>query len=85
VKHADTATFERLADVLDALRTMPELREPRPGTFYRKSRAFVHFHDDPTGIFADVRLDPASDFVRVEVTTGPQRRTFLTSVRRALK
>ena len=31
------------------------LTERTPGTFYRRSRAFLHFHADPAGIFADVR------------------------------
>jgi hypothetical protein len=43
----------------------------RPGVFYLKSRAFLHFHDDPSGIFADVRL--ADDFVRFPVTSGSQQ------------
>jgi hypothetical protein len=84
MKHADADTFERLSDVLVALRAMPGLREPRTGTFYRSGRAFVHFHDDPTGLFADVRLEPDSAFVRVPVTTVAQRRTFLASVRTSL-
>ena len=36
--------------------------------FYLESRAFLHFHDDPAGIFADVRL--ADEFVRVPVTSA---------------
>lgn len=85
MKHADAATFERLDDVLRALRGHGELKEVRPGAFYRKGRAFVHFHDDPTGLFADVRLDPASDFTRIEVTTVRQRQRFLAAVRQALR
>jgi hypothetical protein len=71
--------------MLTALRAMPGLTEPRTGAFSRTGRAFVHFHDDPAGLFADVRLDPEVGFVRREVTTAAQRRAFLAEVRRALR
>lgn len=51
------------------------LRERRPGIFELKSRAFLHFHDDPSGIFADVRL--AEEFVRLPVTTRSQQADLL--------
>jgi hypothetical protein len=39
--------------------------------FELKSRAFLHFHDDPSGVFADVRL--ADDFVRMRVTSRAEQ------------
>jgi hypothetical protein len=51
------------------------LRERHPGVFELKSRAFLHFHDDPSGIFADVRL--AEDFVRLPVTSRSQQADLL--------
>jgi hypothetical protein len=51
------------------------LRERRPGVFYLKSRAFLHFHDDPSGIFADVRL--ADEFVRLPVTSRSEQLDLL--------
>ena len=51
------------------------LRERRPGVFELNSRAFLHFHDDPAGIFADVRL--AEDFVRLPVTSISQQSDLL--------
>lgn len=53
----------------------PVLRETRPGIFSLKSRVFLHFHDDPCGIFAGVRL--ADDFVRMRVTTRPEQADLL--------
>ena len=44
------------------LRGCPELTERSRGTFYKKSQAFVHFHEDPAGLFADVRLVPGGEF-----------------------
>ncbi len=49
-----------IADLLEKLRQRPVLREKSPGIFLLKSRAFLHFHDDPAGIFADMKLDDAT-------------------------
>ena len=78
MKHAGPTTLARIAPLLDALRARPVLRERRPGSFELKSRAFLHFHDDPAGIFADVRL--ADEFVRLEVTTPSQQADLLARV-----
>jgi hypothetical protein len=67
MKHAGPSTLARIAPLLEKLRARPVLRERRPGIFELKSRAFLHFHDDPTGVYADVRL--ADDFVRMPVTS----------------
>lgn len=56
MRHAGPATLARISPLLGELRSRPVLRERRPGVFYLKSRSFLHFHDDPGGIFADVRL-----------------------------
>ena len=66
MKHAGADTIARLTPLLEELRKRPALREKRPGIFYLKSRAFLHFHEDPTGIFADVRLE--EDFTRLPST-----------------
>ncbi len=70
--------------MLAALRRIPQLTEKKTGTFYRRSKAFVHFHDDPTGPYADVRTDVAGDFERVRVRTSAERRRFLARVRAAI-
>jgi len=69
VKHAGASTFNRLAPLLTRLREMPGLVERRPGVFYLRSRAFLHFHDDPTGDFADVRQDGQS-FTRLPASSA---------------
>ncbi len=75
MKHAGAATLARISPLLEGLRARTVLREKRPGVFYLKSRAFLHFHDDPSGIFADVRL--ADDFVRLAVTSSSQQSDLL--------
>jgi hypothetical protein len=75
MKHAGPGTLDRISRLLEELRARPVLRERRPGVFYLKSRAFLHFHDDPSGIFADVRL--ADEFVRLPVTSSSQQSDLL--------
>ena len=60
--------------VLAEIRRRPELTERSPGTFYKKSQAFLHFHEDPAGLFADVRLSPGADFTRMRVSTKAEQR-----------
>jgi len=49
VKHAGSAALEGIEDLLQQLRTVPGLVERKQGIFYRRSRAFLHFHEDPSG------------------------------------
>ena len=83
VKHASEATLERLGPLLRALRAMPALREKRQGTFYRGARAFVHFHEDPTGLYADVRF--GDEFDRIDVTTVAKQQRLARRIRSALR
>jgi hypothetical protein len=75
MKHAGPRTLAEISALLEELRSRAPLGEKRPGAFYLKSRAFLHFHDDPTGIFADVRL--ADEFVRLPVTSRPEQSDML--------
>jgi hypothetical protein len=75
VKHAGPDALAHISPLLEELRARPVLRERRPGVFELKSRAFLHFHDDPGGIFADVRL--AEGFVRLPVTSTSEQSELL--------
>jgi hypothetical protein len=80
MRHARGGALDDLEDLLGSLRDLP-LREKSRGTFYRGGRAFLHFHEDPTGLFADVRLNPAGEFERVRVTTAEERQRLLDLIR----
>lgn len=82
MKHAGPATLERLAPLLEQLRTLT-LTERTPGCFYRGSRAWLHFHEDPSGLFADVKLDGRS-FERMAVDTAAEQRRLLAALRASL-
>jgi len=72
MKHAGPAALETLAPLLGLLRSRADLVERTPGCFYRRSQAFLHFHEDPEGLFADVKLEGKS-FTRMRVSTAEEQ------------
>ena len=83
MRHLTPAGLDRLETLLGELRRLEGLREKRPGVFYRRSRAFLHFHEDAAELFADVRL--GVDFERIRVTRRSEQRSLVTAIRRALE
>ena len=84
MRHARDEDLDRLEHLLDELRALPGLIEKKRGTFYRKSRAFLHFHEDPAGLFADIRDAEGADFDRIDVTEAAGRARLLEIARRRL-
>ena len=82
MRHATPAALDQLEDLLVSLRALPGLREKNRGTFYRGSKAFLHFHEDPAGLFVDVRFD--ADFDRLRVSTKSERTALLRRVKAAV-
>lgn len=68
MKHASPATLDLLAGLLEELRALPGLTERQRGVFYRRGRAFLHFHEDPAGLFADIRDAAGIDFEHFDVS-----------------
>lgn len=68
MKHATPATLDVLEPLLAQIRGSAGLKETSRGIFYRKGRAFLHFHEDPKGLFADLRDADGLDFERIDVT-----------------
>ena len=69
MKHATTTAIEGLT-------------ERKRAIFYAKSTAFLHFHEDPAGIFADVR--DGDDFRRLPATAVADWKVVVEAVRSAL-
>ena len=84
MRHARSEDLDRVDGLLDALRAIDGLKEKSRGTFYVKSKAFLHFHEHDGEIICDVRLSPAADFERRTVTAAPAQKQLVTDVRRAL-
>ena len=81
MRHARPEDLEPFAALLGDLRGIDGLRERSPGTFYRGAKAFLHFHADPAGLFADLKVD--GEFVRSRVVTAKEQRALLAAARRA--
>jgi hypothetical protein len=71
MKHAGRGAVEALNDLLTSLRTRTDLVERRPGIFYARGRAFLHFHEDRVGLFADLR--DRGDWQRFPVNCPDER------------
>ena len=83
MKHASNEALRGLSDLLAQIRERGGLKEKRLGIFYRKSNAFLHFHEDPAGLFAD--LDAGADFRRYPVNNPRERTALLRAIDEALK
>jgi hypothetical protein len=75
MRHAGDDALDMLEDLLAELREIPELVEKKRGVFYRRSRAFLHFHEDPAGLFADLRLNDL--WQRLPVNTSAERKKMV--------
>ena len=84
MKHAGPATLDRLEPLLARIRAIKALKERTRGVFYLKSKAFLHFHEDPVGLFADLRTADGRDFERLQVDDAGARDTLVaTAAKRA--
>jgi hypothetical protein len=79
MKHAGPSALDQLELLLLELRKCPGLKEKQRGVFYRKSAAFLHFHEDPAGLFADLRA--GADWERLPVGTRAEQDALLARAR----
>jgi hypothetical protein len=81
MKHATSTALAGISALLDQIRLKSGIKEKKLGIFYRKSKAFLHFHEDPAGLFAD--LDVGVRFERFPVNTVPEWNVLLSAIDRA--
>jgi hypothetical protein len=75
VKHAGSQALESIGELLEEIRAHAGLSEKSHGVFYRRSRPFLHFHEDPAGLFADIR--PEDIWLRYPASTAAEREALL--------
>jgi hypothetical protein len=82
VKHITPEGLDGIEDLLTSIRKIRAdgLKEKNRGLWYRKSKAFLHFHEDPDGVFADLKHDDGT-FHRFAVNTAKERASFLKTLR----
>jgi hypothetical protein len=82
VKHAGADALGELSELLLKLRNRTGLVERKPGIFYVKGKAFLHFHEDRAGLFADLRQ--GADWLRLAVNDIDDQERLLAAVDRTL-
>ncbi len=81
MKHATAPALATIEPLLAAVRRRTGMVERKHGVFYRRGRAFLHFHEDPAGMFADLG---GGDWVRYAIGTTAERDAFLAALDAAL-
>ncbi|MBO1360898.1 hypothetical protein J2D73_13995 [Acetobacter sacchari] len=77
MKHATKDTLTGIEPLLQRIRRTG-LKEKSLGVFYRKSKPFLHFHEDPKGLFAD--LVRGADFDRYPVNTPEEQKRLIAAI-----
>ena len=85
MKHAGPQALDALEPILREIRKLEieGLTEKKRGTFYYRGNAMLHFHEDPAGFFADLKID--GEFVRLAVNTKREEAEFLRRATMALR
>jgi len=79
MKHAGQNALDEIEPLLGEIRGIGALREPKRRTFYRGASAFLHFHEDPAGIFADIKR--SGEFVRMRVSNMKEPAALIRAIR----
>jgi hypothetical protein len=82
MKHAGPEALDQLEPILEEIRLLDGLKEKKRGSFYCASSGFLHFHEDPAGFFADLKV--GDDYVRFPINSKTQTQTFLRRAAAAL-
>ena len=84
MRHATFAALDRLDDLLQAVRRQhPQLKERKRGAFYRGGAGWLHFHEDPAGLFADLKI--GGTWERLPVNSAAERAALLARLAQALE
>ncbi|MCI0431727.1 MAG: hypothetical protein L0210_14445 [Rhodospirillales bacterium] len=76
MRHAGAAALDRLDGLPQQVRRRyPELKERKRGAFYRGGQGWLHFHEDPAGLFADLKVE--GEWTRCAVNTASERKALL--------
>ncbi len=83
MKHAGDKALDTLEPVLGRLRRLSSIREKKRGTFYRGGSAFLHFHEDPAGFFADLKI--GGEFIRMPANNAAEIEKLIARAERELR
>ena len=83
MKHAGPQALDELEPLLRKVRKLEGLTEKKRGSFYYRGSGMLHFHEDPLGFFADLKVD--GEFTRLAVNTKREEAEFLRRAAEALR
>jgi DNA-binding transcriptional MocR family regulator len=76
MRHAGVAALDRLDSLLREVRRLhPQVRERKRGAFYRGGQGWLHFHEDPAGLFADLKI--GGEWTRLPVNALAEKKNLL--------
>ena len=84
MRHAGASALDALEPLLQRLRLLPALKERSRGVFYLSSRACLHFHEDPSGLWADLRCPGEAEFTRLPADGTTAQAALLARLEAAL-
>ena len=76
-------TVEALARLLNFLRSYEILSEVKPINFHLDGKGFIHFHDEPDGLWADIFLSKGR--LRMPVNTASEQAGVIGSIEPTLE
>jgi hypothetical protein len=82
MKHAGAEALDQLESILQEIRQLGGLKEKKRGAFYCRSSGFLHFHEDPAGFFADLKI--GDDYERFPINSKTQTQALLRRAAAAL-
>jgi hypothetical protein len=77
VARADEEALKKLLPVLRQLREIKGVQETKPGIFYARRDAFIHFHDEGGTLHADLKKAGGAGFDRYPLDTAAQQRKLV--------
>lgn len=78
MRRAGEQALDALESLLEQVRKQKSLSERKRGIFYSGSTPFLHFHEDPAGLFADLKV--RDQWTRLRVSTKSEQRAFLSKL-----
>lgn len=75
--HADADALRAVLPILRQLREIKALQEKRPGVFYARAEAFLHFHDNGGVLHAELKKPGGSGFDRFPLATPAEQRRLV--------
>ena len=78
MKHAGSDALDTLEPLLERIRALGVLRERKRGSFAATLKVSLHFHEDPTGLYADLRV--LSDTVRMRVSDEHEQQALVDAI-----